>query len=101
LEVDGEGFDDVGHGGSAAHVHGADGGLIHPGNDGGAAGSANTGGGVGVGVADAFFGELVKVWGDGVGVAVAAEVVINVLGGEPEDVGPVLGGDGEEEDLER
>ncbi len=72
-------------------MHGADGGLIHSSDDCGTTGGTNSGGGVGIGVADSFLGELVKVGSDGLRVTVTAEVGIDVLGGEPENIGPWVG----------
>ena len=55
-----------------------------------------------MGVTNAFLRELIKVRRDGVRIAVAAEVGVDVLGGDPEDVGtgPGIRGKGESEDGE-
>ena len=51
-----------------------------------------------MGVADAVFGQGVKVGCDGVGISVAADGGADVFAGKPEDVGTVLGVRGEEEE---
>lgn len=88
-EINGEGLDGVGHLRVAAHVHGADRCLIHSRDDSGAAGRAHAGGGEGVGVTHSFFGKLIEIGSDRVGVAVAAKVGPDVLGREPENVGAI------------
>ncbi len=97
-EVDGEGFYLGWELRIAAHVVGAESGLIQSGDDPAAARGADTGSSKGVGVADAAFGQSVDVGCDGVRVAVAADGGADVFAGKPEDVGTVLGVRGEEEE---
>ncbi len=65
--------------GFATHVMGADGCVVHSGDDPGAAWCADSGGGECVGVADAFCCQLVYVWRNGVFVAEAADVRADVF----------------------
>ena len=76
-----------------------------PGEEGEACGGANGGTGVGVGEADAIFGEAIDVWGEDMGGAVATKIsVADIVGEDVEDIGERawglggLRGRGEEEE---
>ena len=90
-EVDGEGLYLRWELGIAAHVVGAESGLIQSGDDPAAARGADTGSGEGVGVANTAFGQGVDVGCDGVRIAVAADGGADVFAGKPEYVGTLLG----------
>ena len=72
--------------GHAPHVFRAGGWRVNAGDDRRPGWGANRRSRAGPGVAEAAFGQAVKVWRDGVRVAVAAKVRPVVLAGDPEDV---------------
>lgn len=94
-EVFGEAADIVGGDDVGAVVLAADGGGVHAGDDGVAAGGTDGSGGEGAVEADAFGGEAVEVGGGGVIVAVTVEIGADVFGGDPEEVRPGGGRGGE------
>ena len=73
--------------GSRPHVHGADGGRVHAGDDRRAARRADARNREAACVASALGGQIVDVGTRGVGVAVAAQVRADVLATDPQNVG--------------
>ena len=81
---------------------------VATGEEGEACGGANGGTGVGVGEADAIFGEAIDVWGEDMGGAVATKIsVADIVGEDVEDIGERawglggLRGRGEEEEKKK
>ncbi len=101
LQVGGETLHVGRQGKGRAHLARAEAGGPHAGDDRGPRGGTDRGGGKGVRVAHRLLREGVQVRGDRIGIAVAAQRGTEILGGDPEQVGPVGGTTGRRQQAER